>query len=194
VIAASVESDEWEAAMCGRRKVIALAFLLLVGAGCRGEPAPGTLPPAAAEADADTGMAAGVTAGADTADAARPEGERPEWDSDRARAIWAEARARGVTFRGVGQEPGWHLELFEGDSMVFVTDYGERRVSAAWPVPRIEAATGRVLLEGRAAANGPLAVGLERRPCHDSMSGQPFEFTVAVTLDGIVHDGCGRQL
>ncbi|HEY6362032.1 MAG TPA: MliC family protein [Vicinamibacterales bacterium] len=30
---------------------------------------------------------------------------------------WQEARDRGVDFRAVGQEPGWHLEIDDGESI-----------------------------------------------------------------------------
>lgn len=167
-----------EGAVRSRMIAFLATLAVLAAAGCSAEPAPGTaVPPVAA----DTG-------------AAVPEADRPEWDSDRARAIWADARARGASFRGIGQEPGWHLELFERDSIVFVTDYGETRVVTAWPdAPAVDGTTARVVLDARTAMQ-TVRVTVERRACHDSMSGQPFDFTVTVTLDGVAHDGCGRAL
>jgi hypothetical protein len=40
---------------------------------------------------------------------------------------WVDARARGALFRGLGQEPGWHLEIHP-ERIVMVYQYGERRV------------------------------------------------------------------
>jgi uncharacterized membrane protein len=125
--------------------------------------------------------------------AAPPGGSQAEWDSDRARAIWAEAAARGVTFRAIGQEPAWQLELFEPERIVFITDGGATRVERAWSLPEFDRAGGRVLLRPR--FDGPvLRVELRQEACFDSMSGEPFDFAVVVTLDGLEHHGCGRAL
>ena len=47
--------------------------------------------------------------------------------NNRAEAIWEDAKLRGVDFRAVGNEPGWHLELTAGEKVVFVGDYGTTR-------------------------------------------------------------------
>jgi uncharacterized membrane protein len=162
-----------------RCRWIAAAALALAVGGCQAQPA-ADAPPAAG---APVAPAAPGTAVAG----------RAEWDSDRARAIWADARARGATFRAIGQEPGWHLELFEGERIVFVTDYGDREVTAPWPAPEVGAQSERVVLRA-ATGSHTLVVTLWREACQDSMSGEPFEFTVTVTLDGTEHRGCGRRL
>mgnify|MGYP003654375749 FL=1 len=44
------------------------------------------------------------------------------------RVPWEDARRRGVDFRGVGNEPGWHVEIQAGRQILFVSGYGSERV------------------------------------------------------------------
>jgi uncharacterized membrane protein/membrane-bound inhibitor of C-type lysozyme len=105
---------------------------------------------------------------------------------------WVDARARGALFRGVGQEPGWHLEIHP-ERMVLVYRYGERRAVAPnpgstvdpdQPVRRWQATTEAHTLE----------VTVEDRACTDVMSGDFYPSTVVVRLDGVKYSGCGRDL
>jgi len=59
------------------------------------------------------------------------------------RAPWEDARLRGVTFRAVGNEPGWNLEIEPGRRLLFVGDYGSTSVSTPVPEPVVDAASGR---------------------------------------------------
>jgi uncharacterized lipoprotein YbaY len=108
-------------------------------------------------------------------------------------SVWEVARRRGVDFRATGNEPGWWLEIAEGERIAFATDYGATRVVAPAPPPRVEAAAARTTYHAVAEAHD-LAVVIEARPCRDDMSGEAFEAAVTVTLDGRVHRGCGRAL
>ena len=112
--------------------------------------------------------------------------------NNRARAIWEHAKLGGVDFRAVGSEPGWHMELAP-DSIVLVTDYGERRY--AFPTPAVEELPAERRSIYRASADGhALEVLLEARECRETMSGEAFETTVTVMLDGRMLRGCGRAL
>jgi len=186
-----------------KHAAIATLVVLLI-AGCRAEPSTdaaagdpvrpdvAVTPVPAPPGTAEPAPGAPLQPGAPSPDP-RPEAERPEWDSDRARAIWADAQRRGATFRAIGQEPGWHLEIFEGERIVFVTDYGARTVETPWPPPVVDPETEAVVLNATAAGQS-LGVTTRRAPCQDTMSGEPFEFTVRVTLDGREFSGCGRPL
>ena len=46
---------------------------------------------------------------------------------NRARSLVADARARGVAFRGQGNEPGWILEISLPGTIVLNTNYGQER-------------------------------------------------------------------
>lgn len=113
--------------------------------------------------------------------------------NNRVAAIWEHAKLNGVSFRAVGNEPGWHLEIYTGDRIVLVTDYGEARYEFAAPEPetdpRARTTTYRVRGEGR-----ELTILIEGRPCQDTMSGEEFESTVTVILDDRTLSGCGRAL
>jgi uncharacterized membrane protein len=111
----------------------------------------------------------------------------------RAREIEEEARRRGVDFRGVGQEPGWIVEIDEGVSIVFNGDYGETRATTGPPVREVDEASGRIRYRARAAA-GDVVVSIARSPCQDAMSGARFEATVTVSYAGREYRGCGQSL
>lgn len=99
---------------------------------------------------------------------------------------WHDAAAAGATFRAVGQEPGWLLDVYP-DRLVLAADYGTREVTV--PRPARRAAGDTTLYEA-----GRLRVTIVAEPCRDAMSGQPYPHTVRVTLDGTTWDGCGMSL
>jgi len=105
---------------------------------------------------------------------------------------WGEARAAGVDFRGVGQEPGWLLDIYTAGSIKFVWDYGEgyaEFANATLTAPQ-EGAT-----RYEANTNGvSLVVTVRRFPCQDAMSGEAFPSTVEVIVDGRTLNGCGRSV
>lgn len=103
---------------------------------------------------------------------------------------WAEAAARGVTFRALGNEPYW---TFEADParLTMITDLGGRRIE----LPYEEPAVVGTLTIWRAADDGHEIVAVtESRSCTDTMSGQKFAATVTVTFDDSTFRGCGRFL
>jgi putative lipoprotein len=105
--------------------------------------------------------------------------------------VWQQARARGIDYRGIGQEPGWLLEIDEGRSLRLLYDYGQRSVDVAAPAP-VTAGARRTYTARDAAQQ--LQVVIESAPCQDTMSGEPFPDTVRVTLNGLELRGCGRSL
>lgn len=106
-------------------------------------------------------------------------------------APWNDARSRGVDFRALGNEPGWIAEIYEGDSLSVIADYGERTATTPYPEPRItdETTTYHAVTEANT-----LTIVIEEGPCFDGMSGQEFEHTVRMTLNGVSYDGCGNWL
>ena len=113
-------------------------------------------------------------------------------DIEGSRELAARAAERGVVYRAVGNEPGWHLELGP-DAARLVWDTGAQR--ASFPLPRAApAAAGERQLE-TANADHRLRVRIAPGPCHDTMSGERFAETVEIRLD---EDpplrGCGGPL
>jgi putative lipoprotein len=106
--------------------------------------------------------------------------------------VWEEARLRGVDFRAAGNEPGWYLEMEYGGQLLLVTDYGERRLTAATPPPAI-IGSGASAYHARSSAHD-LVVTIQDAPCADDMSGEPFPARVLVQLDDRELRGCGRRL
>ncbi|MGI9175589.1 MAG: YbaY family lipoprotein [Rhodothermales bacterium] len=94
-----------------------------------------------------------------------------------------------VLFRAVGQEPGWTLEIVSDRWMHFTYDYGEREVFT--PVPEAEETSERTTYHAVTEAHD-LRVVIEDEACTDVMSGEAFETSVTVTLDGEAYRGCGR--
>jgi uncharacterized membrane protein len=107
--------------------------------------------------------------------------------------VWLEARERGVTFRAVGQEPGWLLEI-EGERRIRVAvDYGQDERFTPVPRPVVDSTTWTTTY--RAVTEGTdLRVSIRDEPCADTMSGERFSATVVMVLDGTTYHGCGRSL
>ncbi len=105
---------------------------------------------------------------------------------------WPAARAAGVDFRAVGQEPGWMLDIYREDAIRLLWDYGENVATfpLAAPTYPAEGAT-RYDSQGEGRT---LAVTIRRAPCQDVMSGEAYPSTVEVVIDGRTLTGCGRSL
>jgi putative lipoprotein len=104
-------------------------------------------------------------------------------------APWADAARRGVTFRALGNEPSWNLEIAP-ERLTMITELGARRTELPYGEP---AADGERTTY-RAAGAVELVAVIERRPCNDTMSGEAFEAAATVTFDGTIYYGCGRFL
>ena len=111
---------------------------------------------------------------------------------DRPATPWVDARARGALFRGVGQEPGWHVEVHP-ERIVMVYQYGQKR--AVVPNTGTASDTDQQKRVWQATTEDhELQLTVEDRACTDVMSGEMFPATVTVTLDGRQYMGCGRDL
>jgi putative lipoprotein len=101
---------------------------------------------------------------------------------------WADAARRGATFRALGNEPSWNLEVHR-DRLVLVTDLGTERAEFPYSDPVVEGARTTYR-----SAGGELVAVVERQPCVDTMSGEGFEASVTLTVTGGTLRGCGRFL
>lgn len=105
---------------------------------------------------------------------------------------WEGARAAGVDFRAVGQEPGWMVDIYTQNRIVALLDYGERLIEfpRAEPTYPIEGST-----HYETQADGHrLSIIIRRSPCQDSMSGENYPATVDVVINGRALNGCGRSV
>ncbi|WP_263080493.1 MliC family protein [Endozoicomonas sp. Mp262] len=113
--------------------------------------------------------------------------------NNRARAVWAEAKLRGADYRAVGNEPGWYLELSLGGNLVYVGDYGTTRLLFKTPDPDVDQSR-RTSTYKMNDGEHAMSVRIEGKECRDSMSGEVFDTTVTIYLDGKTLQGCGRAL
>ena len=105
--------------------------------------------------------------------------------------VWHAAKLRGVAFRAIGQEPGWLLEITNGEEILLVTDHGSTRASMPYVVPVVyqdERRTQYVLDEYNTI------IEVRGEPCTDTMSGESFEVSVTLSLVDKELQGCGRAL
>ena len=105
--------------------------------------------------------------------------------------VWHKAKLRGVAFRAIGQEPGWLLEITNGEEILLVTDYGSMRTSMPYvePVVHQEERRTQYVLEAYGTT-----VEIRGEPCTDVMSGESFAVSVTIFQTDSTLNGCGRAL
>jgi putative lipoprotein len=110
--------------------------------------------------------------------------------SNPSKAPWADAKRLGATFRALGNEPAWYVEIF-ADRLVIVTELGTKRTE----LPHSDAivAAGHVVY-GAGAGGKEATVAIDLRACTDSMSGEVFEAAATVSFENRTLRGCGRFL
>jgi uncharacterized membrane protein len=140
---------------------------------------------------------------ADPAETPAPAAEQPVAPSAEAAAAtqasnlaqmptWEGARAAGVDFRAVGQEPGWLLDIYTRGVIKVVWAYGENYAAFAVVEPT-HPQEGATRYEGHSDGRS-LVVTIRRAPCQDAMSGEAYPSTVEVVIDGTTLNGCGRSV
>jgi membrane-bound inhibitor of C-type lysozyme/uncharacterized membrane protein len=107
------------------------------------------------------------------------------------RVPWEDARRRGVDFRGVGNEPGWTVEIRHDSHILFVGDYGNQRVLMTEPVSSAE---GDVSTYTARNDHNEMKVKIVDEPCSDTMADDTFASQVTVTYAGNTYRGCGATL
>jgi putative lipoprotein len=106
---------------------------------------------------------------------------------------WQAAKIRGVDFRALGQEPGWYLEITNGEQIKYVGNYGQDTVYTPVPDPQIDKRQGQTIYRAETKAHN-LTLEISDSSCTDSMSGFEFPSTVSITVNGETYRGCGRSL
>ncbi|HET8613835.1 MAG TPA: META domain-containing protein, partial [Sphingomonas sp.] len=93
------------------------------------------------------------------------------------------APAADASYRAVGTEPGWSLEI-GGGMMRYTGDYGRTRIAV--PTPE-----SRPSFNGHRYATRRLTVDITHASCSDGMSDRAYPDTVMVIADGGTEHGCG---
>lgn len=101
---------------------------------------------------------------------------------------WNAAALRGVSFRAVGNEPGWWVEVAPGEAprVRAVLDYGERELS-------LDMGSNAGGFVGEWTGE-PVRLAIERTACVDGMSGQRFEARAELQVGTRRYAGCGGWL
>jgi uncharacterized membrane protein len=109
----------------------------------------------------------------------------------RARSLVEDARARGVIFRGRGNEPGWILEIGPGSALTYLANHAQDRHE--YPSAT---ATGDAMQRVYAAGEGDssLSVTVKQAACADDMSGEAFDHSFEIVFGGQTLRGCGERL
>lgn len=123
----------------------------------------------------------------------RQPGTTTECRENRSQSLLEDARVRGITFRGTGNEPGWLLEIGPDNRLMFEDGYGSMRVVFQSLPPRSDSPPGVTVHENTSSAQR-LKVTLRRQKCADTMSDETFPYTVDIEIDGVKRRGCGRSL
>ena len=105
---------------------------------------------------------------------------------------WDAAKARGVGFRAVGNEPGWFAEVGMGEAPTLHAelDYGERMVD----VGSLQSLSGVLGYAGVAHDGASVRLVIERKPCSDGMSDETYPASAELTVGDRTYQGCGRFL
>ncbi|BCT94085.1 hypothetical protein LYSHEL_31120 [Lysobacter helvus] len=104
-------------------------------------------------------------------------------------SVWDKAKARGIAFRAIGTEPGWLVEVGQGETPMLHAelDYGEHKFDA-----KVQMLSG---LLGYASTQGqPMRLVLERKACSDGMSDERYPVDATFEVGAKRYRGCGRFL
>jgi len=114
-----------------------------------------------------------------------------DFDESSITNVWHKAKLRGVSFRAIGQEPGWLLEITTGTEIFLSTDYGQTKTHYQYTEPEVDVENRRTHYM---TGDGDVEILIEGTNCMDVMSGEQFSVTVTVTLEYKRLSGCGRAL
>ena len=105
--------------------------------------------------------------------------------------VWHAAKLRGVSFRAIGQEPPWLLEISNSKEILLVTKYGQKKTAYPYVEPKVNQQQRRTIYS---VTEKNLEVVIEGKDCTDIMSGEKFSVSVFITLNDTQLKGCGRAL
>ena len=108
-------------------------------------------------------------------------------------AVWEGAKLRGVSYRAIGQEPPWLLEIDHESGFLLVTEYGEKKQQFPYLEPVTDSAQRTSSYSSEADGDG-ITITIQGRDCRDSMSGEAFSSQVEINWRGQSLRGCGRAL
>jgi membrane-bound inhibitor of C-type lysozyme len=108
----------------------------------------------------------------------------------RAESLVEDARARGVNFRAVGNEPGWVLEIGPAGRISWTTNYGELRYDFETSQP---ATTGEVTTYTAQQGTNSIKATVKAERCVDDGDVE-YSHVATVEFEGQTYRGCGLEL
>ena len=102
----------------------------------------------------------------------------------------ARPRLEGTDWLAIGNEPGWRVEVNEGERLTYDGDYGAVRIMTPAP-PAAMADDGTRSWTIRTDAHR-LTLELAPIACQDDMAGTPYPLTARLVVDGKALRGCAR--
>ena len=106
----------------------------------------------------------------------------------------ADEAAKGPDFMALGNNPDWHLEIFNASRAVVFTlasDVYKYRFPATGPSLYRDKLTTIYRIPNDDHSFNVIVKG---RSCQDSATGKAYETTVTVSFDGVGYLGCGDVL
>ena len=111
----------------------------------------------------------------------------------RAKSLLADARLRGVVYRGTGNEPGWMVEIGPATRLLFVTNFGAERHEFDGSSTTGADPSGVTVFTARHGAQ-EIKVTVAREACTDDMSGAEFDHRMIVEFGGQGLRGCAAAV
>lgn len=103
---------------------------------------------------------------------------------------WREAKLRGVSFRALGYQPNWLLEIVNKESITFHLSTQNHPFVFAYQKPAFDAL--RHTYEFTLSANEGIVI--YNRACIDDRTGHAFTSFIEVSVAGHRLSGCGLKL
>jgi putative lipoprotein len=110
---------------------------------------------------------------------------------NRFESLLADAKVRGVAFRGTGNEPGWTVEIGPGSRLEFVTNDGQERHAFETAT---ESNEGGTRVYSAAEGEQSIKVTVSAGTCTDDMSGWSSDRRMVVEFGGQAYRGCATAL
>lgn len=114
---------------------------------------------------------------------------RPQCPADPGWSQWVEAALNLVSWRGVGTEGDWVVEIVEHEGIVFVTGEGRRREFPG--EPDVGAEAGATVFRAGESDQG-IVVRFRKSAC--TVRERDLPLRVEIELGDEVHRGCGADL
>ncbi len=123
----------------------------------------------------------------DTATFQRGTGPEVACREVRAKSLVEDARVRGVLYRGIGNEPGWTVEIGPNDRLQLVIDYGEKKLEFAGATVANDDGS---MVYAAQAGDDAVKVSVKQEACVDDMAGTNFDHSMVVEHGGKTLRGC----